>query len=391
MLTESIFNTASAPPSCAIENRLQKAYTLPAKKGQQLFLLRLASSLLHSYPRSSVAAILVMTSGYVVALFFVWLEAEDKAPLRTVGSICLAMSAMLVGGGVVLSLRRVTRRGKGQLWQLENEVLQLTNTTFDPPQRWNCALLVASISMVAIGVERFVAGCVGHGEMSDPRLQIRVGHDWLTTPQRVFAIISGLVNIFAIPMVFTWYLALKQASLHVTTIISYIHKSVIAGSPLAQDWDHEVVPTLRLAMQTILPTLSAGFGDGIIAVWSAFWMISLGCFAQYLQDGAPLFLVYMCMAATFPLFLALDVARASTACNQILAALNNKRISQMDPTIHNKILMLETALLHLNSRQVRHCQGVLLKLIRTVRCLPSPAMASFSYMHACTRYVDCMR
>ena len=91
---------------------------------------------------------------------------------------------------------------------------------------------------------------------------------------------EGPIYMFVWPCAFTWYLALKLASILVTDAVLEVRKEVVSTAVLDKKWDESVVPkVLQLALKTF-PDLSHGFGGGLFMCALGFWTFSASAFAS---------------------------------------------------------------------------------------------------------------
>ncbi len=116
-------------------------------------------------------------------------------------------------------------------------------------------------------------------------------------------------------------------------------------------WDTDVVPAAIDLVQRALPKLSSGFGDGVVVVFVALWVGSLGAFAGFLNTGHVGLLFATAFNSMLPVLLALDVASASSACDHIRSTLNDKRAEAMTVEADAKIQVVERLLSNANRGQ----------------------------------------
>ena len=236
----------------------------------------------------------------------------------------LAAIASLFVGAVSFSLRRVTAPG-GTLEVLGLGEVRIMKTADRRLKRWqvgmsafNMLLSMQSIRLMIIGIP-----------------------------------MEGPIYMFVWPCAFTWYLALKLASILVTDAVLEVRKEVVSTAVLDKKWDESVVPkVLQLALKTF-PDLSHGFGGGLFMCALGFWTFSASAFASGLTGswGFSAGVIRSFALFCFPLLIALDVASASSSCDSLMNELNDKRLEAMGLETDQKLQVLERALSLKNAGQ----------------------------------------
>lgn len=122
-------------------------------------------------------------------------------------------------------------------------------------------------------------------------------------------------------------------------------------SVLDKDWDSSVVPKILQLAQKTLPDLSHGFGTGLFTLATAFWLLSASAFASSLRELRLSGFFRSFNLFCFPLLVAIDVASASSDCDSLVVALNEKRKQTMDLETDQKLQVLERALALENAGQ----------------------------------------
>ena len=80
-----------------------------------------------------------------------------------------------------------------------------------------------------------------------------------------------------LPLFFqSWWLSLKLASAHVSHEVMKARKIIDKISPTSDEWDTQVVPKALELIDVILPALSNGWADGLLALWLGCWIFALG-------------------------------------------------------------------------------------------------------------------
>ena len=193
---------------------------------------------------------------------------------------------------------------------------------------------------------------------------------------------QGLVNIVVAPQVLAWFIALKEAanlvSDSVLETMKHVHASVDEG--YAVQWDELVVPGIIKFIKHTLPTLTEGFADGLLAIWTGFWVLSTGWLCHYLsaegKAGASLLWLPLCYASgVVPLLLAKTVAKASSDCDRLIVANHNLVISCLEKNAdHGKAMAGKTGLMNKAMKGVNGGQGLGFVMGRTV--LDTPKLKS---------------
>ena len=151
---------------------------------------------------------------------------------------------------------------------------------------------------------------------------------------------------FVWPCVFSWYLALKEASVLVSDAVLEARKEVASTAVLDEERDESVVPKILELAKKTLPDLSHGFGGGLFMCALGVWSFSASAFASALEGswGVVSGLSRSFALFCFPLLIALDVASASSDCDSLVNELNEKRKQAMNIETDQKLQVLERAL-----------------------------------------------
>jgi hypothetical protein len=257
-------------------------------------------------------------------------EGRECAQLDYIRFACTAIANPLVSL-TMISLHKVMREGDGHLVQLGLGVTKVSADAAALLKRWNVVLMVLMSPVVLVGI--MISLTCGDGcDIVNDRVQF------------VRAQIFSLSWIYVVPLVLTWYLALKEASLLVSDLVLEVRKQIRDTDFKSPEWDAEVVPKVKELLTHTLPTISHGFGDALLAFWAAAWVLAFGQFsAALMDDGGSFHLINACVFLVFPLFVALDVAGASSDCDSIAASLNDKRADAMDQS-DDKLVRMERLL-----------------------------------------------
>ena len=266
------------------------------------------------------------------------------SPLGAMGDGSKAVFPMLAM--TVFSFRRSTGAG-GQLDQLGLGEVRVSSISAKHLQWWGLAGLVCTSMAVVGGLANAIIKQAVFGTRRDGNPS-HVGVAELTPEMRVRSLNLGLFGIVTAPFIFGWWLALKTASLLVSDCVIEARKKVASTSPIETAWDESVVPMMLQLLQSTLPALSTGFGDGVILAFVTCWILSLGSLCNWLATGIPGVLIGVVNMAMAPLLLAMDVAGASSECDNIRSALNDKRAKSMTIEADAKIQLVERLLQNAN-------------------------------------------
>ena len=152
---------------------------------------------------------------------------------------------------------------------------------------------------------------------------------------------------------FPWYHTLKSASALVADAVAETRQAIERCSPTSPEWQTEVLPSvLRLCDET-LPWLSDGWGDGVGANFIGWWCLALSQFAVFLESSAPFAAFLTVLSLLLPLGVAYDAAAASSDCDLLADALNEKRMrgDATDPDFEHAICRVELILSNENTKQ----------------------------------------
>eukprot|EP01046_Picozoa_sp_COSAG06_P007286 COSAG06_NODE_353_length_16899_cov_14.694345_18_plen_384_part_00 len=291
-----------------------------------------------------------LATNLVFFLFFVPRNEEDLAnPLDVIAGVCQTLSIPLQALAL-FSFRRVTREDGGQLAELGMGRVMISASAAAHLRRWGVILAVLTSFAVLGGggnsiVKQFIFGIPSSGNPS------HVGLTKLSPRMRFGALLLGLYGIGTAPLLFGWYLALKASSILVSDAVLEARKKIAQTSPSDAAWDSEVVPATIELLKETLPALSAGFGDGVLVLFFAFWVNALGSFAKFLHSGFPGMLFATAAMSMAPLLLAADVAAASSDCDHVRSTLNDKRAEDMSIETDTKIQIVERLLSNANRGQ----------------------------------------
>ena len=290
--------------------------------------------------------------GVGLALMNLSFIGEDPTALRLLSQSCRAVGDVLIMLPL-FSLRRVTR----DMYQIS---LGVGSTKIAPMaatrlRRWH-AFLLACATFAGLGwwglYNILWVGLAGQEDPYYEDYQIQPGKTALTAHQRVHALLLGLYSTYVAPLVYcSWYLSLKEASVLVRCEVVDCRVLISQTPATSARWDSEVIPSLLKLIQVTLPTLSTGWADGLLAVWAGLWVTAVGVFAKFVDGGNLGDLVFTLGAACLPLFLAVDVADASSECDTIKETLNDKRAADQSSENHAKLVVIESLLQNVNMGQ----------------------------------------
>jgi hypothetical protein len=290
----------------------------------------------------------------------------DIVPLRSIADLCLGCATLMVAG-FMPSLRRVVQPG-GTLEALGYGTARLSAPTRVSLQRWMMVLCSFALWIfLSAGVKNTTREIVGIWDYDYELLGIlesgRAGHSrpCVDDPAqhancRIGYGFNGLLALVLGPAGCAWYFCMKLSARLVSDEVLETCKQIDVTEPSAPEWNDVVLKCQTLIRHT-LPTLSRGFGDGLLAMSLACAIAALGSFSHFLRvlrydnqihTG---YVMLACIETLIPLGFAYDVARASSDCDALVESLNDKRVDAMSPEAHQRLALLETSLDRCNAKQ----------------------------------------
>ena len=119
----------------------------------------------------------------------------------------------------------------------------------------------------------------------------------------------------------------------------------------SEKWNALVIPAVHGLVKTTLPMLSAGWGISLGLVFAAAVPASFSYVNLYLWWGGVYSVVMAVAIPLVALLVAADVAAASSKCDDLVMALNDKRFEDTSVETDTKLQVLEHALEKLNRKQ----------------------------------------
>jgi len=278
--------------------------------------------------------------------------AADASSLHAIAQTCRAVGDLLLALPL-FSLARVTPAG-AQMAKLGFGSAKITPTALLGLQRWHACLLVCSVFAVLgwYGMYNLVwVGVLGNEDPNYQDYHYPEGETSLTAQQRLHAAILGCFSCYVTPLVFAWWLSLKQATVLACDQVLACRALIESISTSSADWNAEVLPQVLKLINVTLPTLSKGWGAELLGVWAGVWVTALGIFAKYLDGNNVGDLLLFVAAACFPFGLARDVAIASSKCETLKTSLNEKRGADPSVETHAKLAVVESLLQNQNLGQ----------------------------------------
>ena len=236
----------------------------------------------------------------------------------------------------LFSQRGVTREG-GQLQTLGVGNTKISANAAMRLGRWRVGLLAFSTSWVLFGLYYFVnVGLLGN-------------EDIIARFHSSLGMLIGLFCAYVVPLtVCAWCSRLRRPPCSCPTECRNLINKTSATSA---EWDALVVPELLKLINETLPALSRGWANGLLTLWTACRVAALGMFSHFLDCGTTFFLCTGVVSACIPMWLAADVASASSDCGTIKAELNSKRAADLSVENDAKLFVLERLLQNLNKDQ----------------------------------------
>lgn len=290
-----------------------------------------------------------------VMLMRIW-ATDYYSDLQNLNRGCTVVATVLLSL-TLFSLRRVTA-SEGQLSQLGSGTATISTRAAKRLVLWNATLTAFTAFLLYMAVSVFITyGVMGEPDPRNPIYHLEPGETELTVLQRSNAALWSGITVLIYPMLFAWYLALKEASILVSDEVVEARKKIVRTKVDSAEWESIVVPHVLKLIDETLPTLSSGWGDGLVAIWVGIWIQAIAAFALFLHSDASgattvkkvYSAVGMVLASLSPLFIAHDVAGASSDCDSIMISLNDKRkASLLDAETDSKLQVLERAISHEN-------------------------------------------
>ena len=162
---------------------------------------------------------------------------------------------------------------------------------------------------------------------------------------------AGCSSATAVVVMLDFGLALQVAAILSSDAVLEVVKNVEETSPNdTERWQREVVQR-ALELEGIVCVLSRGFGRGLAIIFTIYWAVallwfSLGMIERNMELG------FMAATAVFlyiPISLSGGVAHVSTSCDDLMTAINRRRIG--DLAVSDQVQRLELALRQLNNMQ----------------------------------------
>eukprot|EP01043_Picozoa_sp_COSAG02_P029440 COSAG02_NODE_1832_length_10723_cov_13.708020_5_plen_456_part_00 len=218
--------------------------------------------------------------------------------------------------------------------------------------RWRWVHYMPALQMPGTGILMGLAlrdSSMGWGEQL---------HFWLLVP--LACAVCG-VHVY-----FAWWMTMKTGAALAAVDIERVTASAHACTPSDREaWVRDVArPTANLHAG-LLQSVSQTFGTGLGATTFSLWAYALAAFCSTLDapfvaalDAAAGFPMGVAIAffgvscAFLPLLLAMDLARVSTLCDELLEVLNANRLDNThDLAVRSELSLLIDSLNHLNGRQ----------------------------------------
>ena len=270
-----------------------------------------------------------------------WINWKQLISLTNI-TLCCMMLGMLVLTFFLPSLQRVTR-ADGHLVQLGAGEAKVSERVERSLRLWAGALGILGSGFFVAGVIAGIGGAVN-------TVRLWPNPEW--GGLAAFPYVS-----LVLPTFLAWWWTLKLGSNLVADAVIDARKHIRHAKPGSAAWDREVVPRVIALMRETLPALSQGWGDSITVLFFAFYLFAAAFMCNFVENpvgnaGAAFMALvcscesvspqndvvparlrlirlsiggYACSASGIPLLLAADVAAASSECDTLRTALNDKR------------------------------------------------------------------
>lgn len=272
----------------------------------------------------------------------------DISALTQMTDLCIASGCSISIIGSTVSLHRATGTGvgRGQLVALGAGKMRISERARRSLGRaYVCACLLAGVYF-AVGLVCFVSATrVGTHSMISGRL--------ITAVYARAMFMCGFMFINASLMNFQWWYTLKLASVLVADAVAETLQAIERCSPISTEWEAEVLPRVLQLCDTTLPLLSRGYGLGVVANFLGMWLVAAGWFAGFLENGSHAAAYWTVTCVLFPLGISYDAASASSECDRLSDALNEKRMRGdiQDQAFAHAVRSIELILNNQNSQQ----------------------------------------
>eukprot|EP01043_Picozoa_sp_COSAG02_P070193 COSAG02_NODE_12331_length_1561_cov_1.930917_1_plen_418_part_00 len=306
----------------------------------------------------------------------------DAQPLAIIGSTFVALGRVILIGTLV-GFSRVTNNDdntkSGELVQLGAGSRMIAAPSIDRRFR-----VIRQVIHIVNGLH--LRGCAKFWTVLNFLMSVPMGMyncywmlfavhngNWLYAIP--YGIPLAVYNLFIAPLVVAWYVVLKQAAALATARVTNVKRSIECFNPMDTEWESEVVAEIRVLVTETFPLLSSGWAIPSAFVVVACWLLTVSQVCTILQGLSTLQLqgldllgnaVFCFIFVTVPALILFDMAVASTECDGLVKALNDKRIAGISDESHTSIYKLEIMLGHLNKVRARKQDGVPLPLICTV-------------------------
>lgn len=276
----------------------------------------------------------VMTPGLI------WVGDDGPGALEKVAVIC-SFASLLPIFTIAHFYRRATTLGKEcEIELLGAGVVLVSKEAKAHLDAWNRVLLPLSLFLSGLFSMFFVAMMAFAREANLRFMPVVICFGC--------AMMSLAVGL---PVAVAWWHSLKVAASLASDAITEVIKKIQQYNPSDAEWDSDVVPsTLKLATHT-LPQLSRGWGTSLALGACAVAFIDGTLFCWLLQYKGNHYPVLIIVVSGLGLAMAADVASASSKCDHLVTALNNKRIECKNVSHDEKLRFLERVLENLNTRQ----------------------------------------
>ena len=237
------------------------------------------------------------------------LSEHEKTVLDSAVAVVLLISAV---GSVlsVLSLRRAARED-GELAALGAAAgaTRITSAAAKSRRNWNIFGWFLIRFVVFIQAVNFAAM-----DPNTPNLS--------TNPTTLNFWGVAAYNLAWAPAANAWMVSLKFAATLASERVDDARQKIAATDADAPQWDFDVVPANLRLLQTTLPTLSRGWGSGLVGLFLAKWSSALPFYIGIMAYPHWYYIVSLLSFLGVPFVLALPAASASSACDGLHTALN---------------------------------------------------------------------
>jgi hypothetical protein len=316
MSMDSFDNPATGEEEAAQEKEDTNA--VPSPTPRDLALCRLGSAFYGSTPGAVFAALTCAYFCFMILTMGTRSAAENPdSKLRLLSDITYAIEAPLIIGGAGWSLRRVTAQ-EGELQLLGAGETKISARALRGLRRAHAVMWIPFTIVALLGLLCLVTATrVG--------TRSKITGNIITEDYARLVVAAGFGFLCVAFAVFPWWLTLKVAAVLAFDFVAEVRQAIERCSPIAPEWEAEVLPMVLTLTDETLPLLSRGWGAGIGMSFVGWWIYAAGYFCLFLETESSASLAVLIVAIATPLGMVSNVAAASSECDLLSDTLTEKR------------------------------------------------------------------